>query len=175
MLDKIKDFSFYFLFHVGVWIGKLFQALFPKTFKKLQDRQLKILVEEIMKLSNLIPANETAWVSFIGDFRVLLRHTDEVMARKIREDSTDKFKQRKRFSDIEDVNPKLLMDAYAKNIILNWEGIFEEDDITPFPCTDENKKMFIHKNLDFQRWVVVESGNIQNFLAVGNQEEEEKK
>ena len=124
-----------------------------------------------MKFGELIPSKMQVELRYSGDFFVTLNYIDETLARKIRESVADGGGSRRRILD--SMDPEKLPDAYAEYGIGGWKGL-ENDDGTPTPCSQENKRKIMHANLDFQRWVMEETQNTKNFLDRANQEEEKK-
>jgi len=128
-----------------------------------------------VRFDDIIPSADTAWLTYYRDFQVQIRHNDEVISRKIAEYcSNESFGGRRRASNfLDDLDIEKLSDAYAEFLIIDWKGITDQDGEL-LPCSTENKRKLLHKNIDFRRWVGDESQNVKNFIPKSSSEEEKK-
>lgn len=128
-----------------------------------------------MQLNEIVPSVDTVWLPYHGDFHVQIRHNDEVIARKISEfcASNEIGSRRRGGNFLDDLDIQRLTDAYAEYLIVDWRGLTDSNK-QPMPCSLDNRKLVLHKNIDFRRWVGEESQNVKNFIPKPNPEEEKK-
>lgn len=128
-----------------------------------------------MQISEVVPSVDTVWLPYHGDFQVQIRHNDEVVARKISEfcASSEIGSRRRGGNFLDDLDIERLTDAYAEYLIVDWKGLTDSEK-KPMLCSLENRKLILHKNIDFRRWVGEESQRVKNFIPKPEPEEEKK-
>lgn len=129
-----------------------------------------------MRLSELIPTLDKVEIQFYNtELFVTIRHTDQVLLRKIRENSASPY-NRRRTKDIGELDDDAIVDAYADLVLIDFRGITEDhhddSDILIkdrrqilYPCTKENKRKLLHSNIDLRQWLIQEAANVRNFIV----------
>jgi hypothetical protein len=106
------------------------------------------------------------WVEFADGFDVKLApNQNKKYIEFLRKRASTKMRgYRSGFAEKEDIDP-YMNEAMARHIILDWRGLFDDDEETEIPYTWEVALDLLEKSIPFYSFVIEESNRMSHFQA----------